>query len=164
MLTYIIKWKSHSKMRIIWLIWHNSLESSWKYCDNQFCLTEFMWEEHSLFFCEIHKIISNALLKYEIHSMCSFLFPMNNCCHLMTANFDTKHLLKKLRSLFRKLYSTCFVFAATDCFDQYTWCHLVPQHKVCDHEFYGTHCCLSCKGHRWCLIWCSTTTIQFLLW
>lgn len=82
----------------------------------------------------------------------------------MTANFDTKHLLKKLRSLFRKLYSTCFVFAATDCFDRYTWCHLVPQHKVCDHEFYGTHCCLSCKGHRWCLIWCSTTTIQFLLW
>lgn len=71
----------------------------------------------------------------------------------MTANFDTKHLLKKLRSLFRKLYSTCFVFAATDCFDRYTWCHLVPQHKVCDHEFYGTHCCLSCKGHRWCLIW-----------
>lgn len=78
----------------------------------------------------------------------------------MTANFDTKHLLKKLRSLFRKLYSTCFVFVATDCFDRYTWCHLVPQHKVCDHEFYGTHCCLSCKGHRWCLIWCSTTTIQ----
>lgn len=54
--------------------------------------------------------------------------------------------------------------SATDCFDRYTWCHLVPQHKVCDHEFYGTHCCLSCKGHRWCLIWCSTTTIQFLLW
>lgn len=38
--------------------------------------------------------------------------------------------------------------SATDCFDRYTWCHLVPQHKVCDHEFYGTHCCLSCKGHR----------------
>lgn len=58
------------------------------------------------------------------------------------------------------MYNTCFVLVATDCFDRYTWCHLVPQHKVCDHEFYGTHCCLSCKGQRWCWIWCSTTTTQ----
>ncbi|XP_060110023.1 A disintegrin and metalloproteinase with thrombospondin motifs 18 isoform X1 [Heteronotia binoei] len=30
------------------------------------------------------------------------------------------------------------------CVDFFTWCHLVPQHGVCNHKFYGKQCCKSC--------------------
>ncbi|KAM6942660.1 A disintegrin and metalloproteinase with thrombospondin motifs 18 [Xenentodon cancila] len=30
------------------------------------------------------------------------------------------------------------------CVDHFTWCHLVPQHGVCNHKFYGQQCCKSC--------------------
>ncbi|XP_069073092.1 A disintegrin and metalloproteinase with thrombospondin motifs 18 isoform X1 [Pleurodeles waltl] len=30
------------------------------------------------------------------------------------------------------------------CVDLFSWCHLVPQHGVCNHKFYGTQCCKSC--------------------
>ncbi|KAH3784823.1 hypothetical protein DPMN_162894 [Dreissena polymorpha] len=33
------------------------------------------------------------------------------------------------------------------CTDEFSWCHLVPKHNICDHKFYGTKCCLSCT-HR----------------
>ncbi|XP_063050004.1 A disintegrin and metalloproteinase with thrombospondin motifs 18 [Engraulis encrasicolus] len=31
------------------------------------------------------------------------------------------------------------------CLDYFGWCHLVPQHGVCNHKFYGEQCCLSCS-------------------
>ncbi|XP_006901364.1 PREDICTED: A disintegrin and metalloproteinase with thrombospondin motifs 16 [Elephantulus edwardii] len=31
------------------------------------------------------------------------------------------------------------------CKDYFTWCHLVPQHGVCSHRFYGPQCCRSCS-------------------
>uniref|UniRef100_A0A452IU28 A disintegrin and metalloproteinase with thrombospondin motifs 18 n=1 Tax=Gopherus agassizii TaxID=38772 RepID=A0A452IU28_9SAUR len=30
------------------------------------------------------------------------------------------------------------------CLDFFPWCHLVPQHGVCNHKFYGKQCCKSC--------------------
>lgn len=36
----------------------------------------------------------------------------------------------------------------TDCKDKYNWCHLVIEHKVCDHDFYGINCCKTCKKGR----------------
>ncbi|XP_040592449.1 A disintegrin and metalloproteinase with thrombospondin motifs 18 isoform X2 [Mesocricetus auratus] len=30
------------------------------------------------------------------------------------------------------------------CVDFFSWCHLVPQHGVCNHKFYGKQCCRSC--------------------
>ncbi|XP_051573018.1 A disintegrin and metalloproteinase with thrombospondin motifs 18-like [Myxocyprinus asiaticus] len=30
------------------------------------------------------------------------------------------------------------------CIDFFSWCHLVPQHGVCNHKFYGQQCCKSC--------------------
>ncbi|XP_067853626.1 A disintegrin and metalloproteinase with thrombospondin motifs 18 [Heptranchias perlo] len=30
------------------------------------------------------------------------------------------------------------------CVDFFSWCHLVPQHGVCGHKFYGKQCCKSC--------------------
>ncbi|XP_015670243.1 A disintegrin and metalloproteinase with thrombospondin motifs 18 [Protobothrops mucrosquamatus] len=30
------------------------------------------------------------------------------------------------------------------CVDFFAWCHLVPQHGVCNHKFYGKQCCKSC--------------------
>ncbi|XP_040490296.1 A disintegrin and metalloproteinase with thrombospondin motifs 18 [Ursus maritimus] len=30
------------------------------------------------------------------------------------------------------------------CVDLFSWCHLVPQHGVCNHKFYGQQCCKSC--------------------
>ncbi|XP_053722030.1 A disintegrin and metalloproteinase with thrombospondin motifs 18 isoform X1 [Synchiropus splendidus] len=34
------------------------------------------------------------------------------------------------------------------CLDLFSWCHLVPQHGVCSHQFYGQQCCRSCSGRR----------------
>uniref|UniRef100_A0A8C6S5E6 ADAM metallopeptidase with thrombospondin type 1 motif, 18 n=1 Tax=Neogobius melanostomus TaxID=47308 RepID=A0A8C6S5E6_9GOBI len=34
------------------------------------------------------------------------------------------------------------------CVDLFTWCHLVPQHGVCNHKFYGQQCCKSCSSKR----------------
>nr|XP_055063768.1 A disintegrin and metalloproteinase with thrombospondin motifs 18 isoform X2 [Misgurnus anguillicaudatus] len=31
------------------------------------------------------------------------------------------------------------------CIDFFSWCHLVPQHGVCNHKFYGQQCCKSCS-------------------
>ncbi|XP_076142760.1 A disintegrin and metalloproteinase with thrombospondin motifs 18 isoform X1 [Alosa pseudoharengus] len=31
------------------------------------------------------------------------------------------------------------------CLDFFGWCHLVPQHGVCNHKFYGEQCCKSCS-------------------
>ncbi|KAG7315026.1 hypothetical protein KOW79_021114 [Hemibagrus wyckioides] len=31
------------------------------------------------------------------------------------------------------------------CVDYFTWCHLVPQHGVCNHRFYSEQCCRSCS-------------------
>ncbi|GAA6081774.1 A disintegrin and metalloproteinase with thrombospondin motifs 18, partial [Tachysurus ichikawai] len=31
------------------------------------------------------------------------------------------------------------------CADYFTWCHLVPQHGVCNHRFYSEQCCRSCS-------------------
>ncbi|XP_036605930.1 A disintegrin and metalloproteinase with thrombospondin motifs 18 [Trichosurus vulpecula] len=31
------------------------------------------------------------------------------------------------------------------CVDFFSWCHLVPQHGVCNHKFYGKQCCKSCS-------------------
>ncbi|XP_042196315.1 A disintegrin and metalloproteinase with thrombospondin motifs 18 [Callorhinchus milii] len=31
------------------------------------------------------------------------------------------------------------------CVDFFSWCHLVPQHGVCGHKFYGKQCCKSCS-------------------
>uniref|UniRef100_H2ZWR1 ADAM metallopeptidase with thrombospondin type 1 motif 18 n=1 Tax=Latimeria chalumnae TaxID=7897 RepID=H2ZWR1_LATCH len=31
------------------------------------------------------------------------------------------------------------------CMDFFSWCHLVPQHGVCNHKFYGKQCCKSCS-------------------
>ncbi|XP_015223843.1 A disintegrin and metalloproteinase with thrombospondin motifs 18 isoform X2 [Lepisosteus oculatus] len=31
------------------------------------------------------------------------------------------------------------------CVDFFSWCHLVPQHGVCNHKFYGQQCCKSCS-------------------
>ncbi|XP_029466482.1 A disintegrin and metalloproteinase with thrombospondin motifs 18 [Rhinatrema bivittatum] len=30
------------------------------------------------------------------------------------------------------------------CLDLFIWCHLVPEHGVCNHKFYGKQCCKSC--------------------
>uniref|UniRef100_A0A3B3ZV76 Uncharacterized protein n=1 Tax=Periophthalmus magnuspinnatus TaxID=409849 RepID=A0A3B3ZV76_9GOBI len=30
----------------------------------------------------------------------------------------------------------------------HSWCHLVPQHGVCNHKFYGQQCCKSCSSKR----------------
>ncbi|XP_029317030.1 A disintegrin and metalloproteinase with thrombospondin motifs 18 [Cottoperca gobio] len=32
------------------------------------------------------------------------------------------------------------------CVDHFSWCHLVPQHGVCNHKFYGQQCCKSCSS------------------
>ncbi|XP_037641856.1 A disintegrin and metalloproteinase with thrombospondin motifs 16 [Sebastes umbrosus] len=32
------------------------------------------------------------------------------------------------------------------CRDYFNWCHLVPQHGVCNHKFYGKQCCQSCSN------------------
>ncbi|XP_034041311.1 A disintegrin and metalloproteinase with thrombospondin motifs 18 [Thalassophryne amazonica] len=32
------------------------------------------------------------------------------------------------------------------CVDLFSWCHLVPQHGVCNHKFYGQQCCKSCSS------------------
>ncbi|XP_029577682.1 A disintegrin and metalloproteinase with thrombospondin motifs 18 [Salmo trutta] len=34
------------------------------------------------------------------------------------------------------------------CVDFFSWCHLVPQHSVCNHKFYGHQCCKSCNGKK----------------
>ncbi|XP_016887811.1 A disintegrin and metalloproteinase with thrombospondin motifs 18 isoform X1 [Cynoglossus semilaevis] len=34
------------------------------------------------------------------------------------------------------------------CLDLFNWCHLVPQHGICDHRFYGQQCCMSCSNRR----------------
>uniref|UniRef100_A0A672Q2I8 ADAM metallopeptidase with thrombospondin type 1 motif 18 n=1 Tax=Sinocyclocheilus grahami TaxID=75366 RepID=A0A672Q2I8_SINGR len=34
------------------------------------------------------------------------------------------------------------------CIDFFSWCHLVPQHGVCNHKFYGQQCCKSCSTKR----------------
>uniref|UniRef100_A0A668AZS1 ADAM metallopeptidase with thrombospondin type 1 motif 18 n=1 Tax=Myripristis murdjan TaxID=586833 RepID=A0A668AZS1_9TELE len=34
------------------------------------------------------------------------------------------------------------------CVDHFSWCHLVPQHGVCNHKFYGQQCCRSCSSKR----------------
>ncbi|XP_054472152.1 A disintegrin and metalloproteinase with thrombospondin motifs 18 [Anoplopoma fimbria] len=34
------------------------------------------------------------------------------------------------------------------CLDHFSWCHLVPQHGVCNHKFYGQQCCKSCSSRR----------------
>uniref|UniRef100_A0A665W306 ADAM metallopeptidase with thrombospondin type 1 motif, 18 n=1 Tax=Echeneis naucrates TaxID=173247 RepID=A0A665W306_ECHNA len=34
------------------------------------------------------------------------------------------------------------------CVDHFSWCHLVPQHSVCNHKFYGQQCCKSCSSRR----------------
>ncbi|KAK3086103.1 hypothetical protein FSP39_013590 [Pinctada imbricata] len=34
------------------------------------------------------------------------------------------------------------------CEDQHKWCHLVPEHNVCSHDFYGKQCCKSCQKQR----------------
>ncbi|KAJ8252375.1 hypothetical protein COCON_G00216870 [Conger conger] len=34
------------------------------------------------------------------------------------------------------------------CIDSFSWCHLVPQHGVCNHKFYGQQCCKSCSLKR----------------
>eukprot|EP00066_Takifugu_rubripes_P005435 XP_003969478.1 PREDICTED: A disintegrin and metalloproteinase with thrombospondin motifs 18 [Takifugu rubripes] len=34
------------------------------------------------------------------------------------------------------------------CTDHFSWCHLVPQHGVCNHKFYGQQCCRSCSRKR----------------
>ncbi|KTF84768.1 hypothetical protein cypCar_00009595 [Cyprinus carpio] len=34
------------------------------------------------------------------------------------------------------------------CIDFFSWCHLVPQHGVCNHKFYGQQCCKSCSIKR----------------
>lgn len=38
------------------------------------------------------------------------------------------------------------------CVDFFNWCHLVPQHGVCNHKFYGKQCCKSCTRKIWS--WC----------
>ncbi|XP_017573388.1 A disintegrin and metalloproteinase with thrombospondin motifs 18 isoform X1 [Pygocentrus nattereri] len=35
-----------------------------------------------------------------------------------------------------------------NCIDYYGWCHLVPQHGVCNHKFYGEQCCKSCSANK----------------
>lgn len=35
------------------------------------------------------------------------------------------------------------------CVDFFSWCHLVPQHGVCNHKFYGKQCCKSCTRKSW---------------
>lgn len=35
------------------------------------------------------------------------------------------------------------------CVDFFNWCHLVPQHGVCNHKFYGKQCCRSCTRKSW---------------
>uniref|UniRef100_A0A671TSK7 ADAM metallopeptidase with thrombospondin type 1 motif 18 n=1 Tax=Sparus aurata TaxID=8175 RepID=A0A671TSK7_SPAAU len=37
---------------------------------------------------------------------------------------------------------------AEHCVDHFSWCHLVPQHGVCNHKFYGQQCCKSCSSKR----------------
>ncbi|XP_055504807.1 A disintegrin and metalloproteinase with thrombospondin motifs 18 [Leucoraja erinacea] len=32
-----------------------------------------------------------------------------------------------------------------NCVDYFSWCHLVPQHGLCSHKFYGKQCCKSCS-------------------
>ncbi|XP_027871688.1 A disintegrin and metalloproteinase with thrombospondin motifs 18 isoform X1 [Xiphophorus couchianus] len=34
------------------------------------------------------------------------------------------------------------------CVDHFNWCHLVPQHGVCSHRFYGQQCCKSCSSKK----------------
>ncbi|XP_041850705.1 A disintegrin and metalloproteinase with thrombospondin motifs 18 isoform X3 [Melanotaenia boesemani] len=34
------------------------------------------------------------------------------------------------------------------CVDHFGWCHLVPQHGVCNHKFYGQQCCKSCSSKK----------------
>uniref|UniRef100_A0A669EWJ3 ADAM metallopeptidase with thrombospondin type 1 motif 18 n=1 Tax=Oreochromis niloticus TaxID=8128 RepID=A0A669EWJ3_ORENI len=34
------------------------------------------------------------------------------------------------------------------CVDHFSWCHLVPQHGVCNHKFYGEQCCKSCSSKK----------------
>uniref|UniRef100_A0A1A8BNC5 ADAM metallopeptidase with thrombospondin type 1 motif, 18 n=1 Tax=Nothobranchius kadleci TaxID=1051664 RepID=A0A1A8BNC5_NOTKA len=34
------------------------------------------------------------------------------------------------------------------CADLFSWCHLVPQHGVCTHKFYGQQCCKSCSSRK----------------
>ncbi|KAM9409006.1 A disintegrin and metalloproteinase with thrombospondin motifs 18 [Pholidichthys leucotaenia] len=34
------------------------------------------------------------------------------------------------------------------CLDHFSWCHLVPQHGVCSHKFYGQQCCTSCSSKK----------------
>lgn len=48
------------------------------------------------------------------------------------------------------LNNTLFsVFSAEEhCVDLFSWCHLVPQHGVCNHKFYGQQCCKSCSSKR----------------
>ncbi|KAF7467991.1 Hypothetical predicted protein [Marmota monax] len=33
----------------------------------------------------------------------------------------------------------------TFCKDYFHWCHLVPQHGMCSHKFYGKQCCKTCS-------------------
>uniref|UniRef100_A0A3B4GG00 ADAM metallopeptidase with thrombospondin type 1 motif 18 n=1 Tax=Pundamilia nyererei TaxID=303518 RepID=A0A3B4GG00_9CICH len=37
---------------------------------------------------------------------------------------------------------------APHCVDHFSWCHLVPQHGVCNHKFYGEQCCKSCSSKK----------------
>ncbi|XP_075884531.1 A disintegrin and metalloproteinase with thrombospondin motifs 18 [Nelusetta ayraudi] len=40
------------------------------------------------------------------------------------------------------------VSAEEHCVDLFSWCHLVPQHGVCNHKFYGQQCCKSCSSSK----------------
>lgn len=51
---------------------------------------------------------------------------------------------------FTHYYHSFSVFFSADepCVDHFSWCHLVPQHGVCNHKFYGQQCCKSCSSGR----------------
>ncbi|XP_076112520.1 A disintegrin and metalloproteinase with thrombospondin motifs 16-like isoform X2 [Mytilus galloprovincialis] len=38
------------------------------------------------------------------------------------------------------------VYRSPVCEDKYPWCHLVREHNVCRHHFYGSNCCKTCHG------------------
>uniref|UniRef100_A0A8B9GS02 ADAM metallopeptidase with thrombospondin type 1 motif, 18 n=1 Tax=Astyanax mexicanus TaxID=7994 RepID=A0A8B9GS02_ASTMX len=47
-------------------------------------------------------------------------------------------------------FFSLFFFPPGDhnCIDYFGWCHLVPQHGVCNHKFYGEQCCKSCSANK----------------
>ncbi|XP_021354644.1 A disintegrin and metalloproteinase with thrombospondin motifs 18-like [Mizuhopecten yessoensis] len=48
----------------------------------------------------------------------------------------------------RNCRSASCVQNGSGCLDKYAWCHLVPEHNVCDHDFYGLNCCATCRTRR----------------